>query len=125
VSNLVHYPPKKLAGLLATPTRLRELAQDVGKATAELIGRMLAEKPVDRLRAAQGVINFVKRYGPARVEAACRRALIFEQTSYRMVATILRRGLENTPLPPEAVAQGPVPKTATFARPIQEIAAGF
>ena len=86
---------------------------------------MLAEKPVDRLRGAQGVLNLVKRYTPARVEAACRRALVFGQASYRAVSSILNKGLENTPLPPEAAAQGPVPKTATFARPVKDIAAGL
>lgn len=126
VSNLDHYPPTKLAGLLATPMRLREEAKAVGEATGTLVEKMLAEKPVDRLRGAQGILNFVKRYGTARVEAACRRALVFGQASYRTVSSILKKGMENKPLPPEAVApQGPLPKTAVFARPVHEIAAGL
>lgn len=125
VSNIVHYPPTKLAGFLATPVRLREEAAAVGPKTAELIGQLLDSKPVDRLRAAQGILGLVKRYTPVRVEAACRRALVFNLLSYRCVKSILEKCLENLPLPPEAVAEGPVPKTAAFARPIRDIAAGL
>lgn len=125
VSNILHYPPTKLAGFMATPVRLREEAAAVGPKTSELIGRLLEEKPVDRLRAAQAILGLVKRYTPARVEAACRRALVFNQASYRCVKSILDKDLEDMPLPPEAVTEGPVPKTATFARPIREIASGL
>jgi transposase len=125
VTNAVHYPPTHLAGFLASPVRLREQAAAVGKATAELVGKMLEEKPVDRLRAAQGILNFQKRYGPARLEAACRRALVFGEASYRTVRSILRQGLENAPLPPEAQSAGPVPKTSTFARSVHDIAQGI
>jgi transposase len=125
VSNIVHYPPTKVAGLLATPVRLREQAAQVGPKTAELIGKMLEEKPVDRLRAAQGILSLAKRNTPARLEAACRRALVFNLASFRTVKAILEKGLEDQPLPPEAVAEGPLPKTAQFARPIREIAAGL
>ncbi|HMI39010.1 MAG TPA: hypothetical protein VK500_03825, partial [Nitrospiraceae bacterium] len=125
VSNYVHYPDWKLAGFLATPVRLREQARTVGDAAFELVERMLSDKPVDRLRAAQGVLGLSRRYGPARLEAACRRALVFGEASYRTVSTILKKGLETTPLPPEAASRGPVPKTAAFARPIREIAEGF
>lgn len=125
VTNPLHYPPEKLAGLLATPMKAREDARSIGEATGELVEKMLADKPVDRLRAAQGILNLTKRYGPARLEAACRRALAFNLASYRTVATILKQSLENAPLPPEAVAQGPLPKTSLFARPVQEIASGL
>jgi len=126
VSNIVHYPPTKLAGFLATPVRLREQAAQIGPKAAELIGKLLEEKPVDRLRTAQGILSLVKRYTPARMEAACRRALVFNIATYRCIKTILEKGLEGEPLPPEAVAeQGPVPKTAQFARSAREIAAGL
>ena len=123
VSTILHYPPTKLAGLLATPERLREDARRIGPATGRLIEEMLAERPVDRLRGAQGVVSMAKKYGADRLEAACARALVFGQASYRTVASILRQGLENTPLPAEASSAGPVPKKAAFARPASEIAA--
>lgn len=123
VSSLLHYPPDKVAGLLVTPQRLRAQAAEVGPAASRLIVRMLADHPVDRLRSAQGVLALAKKYGPTRLEAACARALLFGQGTYRNVATILAKNLENVPLPPEAVSDGPVPKRAAFARPISDIAA--
>lgn len=124
-TNLLHYPPTRLAGVMATPVRLREQAAVIGPSTTQLVEEMLANKPVDRLRSAQGVVSLAKRYGPVPLEAACRRAMVFGQSSYRMVATILKKGLESTPLPPEAVAQGQVPRTSTFARAAHELAAGI
>jgi len=126
VTNAVHYPPTKLAGVMAAPVRVREQAGAIGPFALELIERMLADKPVERLRAAQGIMNLAKRYTPARVEAACRRSLFCNEASYRTVANILKQSLENTPLSPEAAAtRGPVPSTAQFARPVREIAAGL
>lgn len=123
VSNFVHYPPEKLAGMLVTPVRLREEAAAIGEATAQLITEMLADKPVDRLRGAQGVLRLAKRYGARRLESACRRALVFGTASYRTVESILRQGLDSAPLPSDVSESGPVPKRAAFARPVFDIAA--
>ncbi len=126
VSNILHYPPTKVAGFLAAPVRVREEAQAIGPYAIQLINIMLEDKPVDRLRGAMGVVNLVKRYTPARVEAACRRSLACGEASFRGVNLILKKSLDQIPLPPEAEAtRGPVPKTAQFARPIREIAAGL
>jgi len=123
VSNFLHYPPEKVAGMMVTPVRLREEAQVLGEAVAQLVTEMLADKPVDRLRGAQGVLHLAKRYGAPRLDAACRRALVFGQASYRTVDSILRQGLDRSPLPPDMSETGPVPKRAAFARPVFDIAA--
>lgn len=125
VSNYAHYPPTKLAGFLAAPVRAREEAEKIGPSVRKVIDRLLDEKPVDRLRPAQGILNLAKRYTPARLEAACRRALHCNDATYRSVKSILSKNLDSIPLPPEVVSDGPVPKTSVFARPIQEIAANF
>jgi hypothetical protein len=104
--------------------RLKEQARAVGESTSQLIEEMLSDKPVDRLRSAQGILNLVKRYGPERLEAACRRALVFKLVSYRTVSTILSKSMENVPLPAEVHVSGPVPRTSLFARPVREIAIG-
>ena len=62
-------------------------ARRVGPACAELIERRLADRIVERLRAAQGVLRFQKSYGASRLEAACARA--HESPYYRTVKTIL------------------------------------
>ena len=41
-----------------------------------------------------GVIRLKERYGTSRLEAACRRALAFNDPCYRTVKTILENGLD-------------------------------
>lgn len=122
VSTYSHYPPEKVAGLLVTPERLRAQAAEIGPQTHKLICALLAERPVDRLRAAQGIVSMAKKYSADRLEAACARALACDILSYRTVATILKNNLDKIPLPAEVVSAGPVPKQAAFARPVSEIA---
>ena len=40
-----------------------------------------------------------KRYGPERLEAACRRALAINSARYKSVESILKNGLDQQPLP--------------------------
>lgn len=53
-----------------------EQAAAIGVACAELIERLLANRVVERLRAAQGVLRLPRRHGASRLEAACARALV-------------------------------------------------
>ena len=66
-------------------------AQDVGDYCHALIERLFANGIVERLRAAQGVIRLRKPYGDSRLNAACRRALAFENIGYGSVKTICER----------------------------------
>lgn len=119
ITSSAHLPPDKLAGLMATPVLLRQKAVAVGPAASELIEQLLGERPLDRLRTAQAVLKLSQRYGPARLEAACRRALSYASISYAVIKRILERGLEAQPA--DGVERGPVPRTAVFARPPSEI----
>jgi transposase len=114
-----HLPPEKLAGLLPEPLRLRTAAKEVGPFTGEFIERLLGEKPLDRLRGAQGVLKLRHRYTSARLEAACRRALAFDELRYHTVKDILKRGLDLEPV--EVMDSGPLPKTSLFARSVVEL----
>jgi hypothetical protein len=114
-----HLPPEKLAGLLPEPLRLRAAAKEVGPFTGEFIERLLGEKPLDRLRGAQGVLKLRHRYTSARLEAACRRALAFDELRYHTVKDILKRGLDLEPV--EVMDSGPLPKTSLFARSVVEL----
>ena len=60
---------------------------------------------LENLRAAQGLIRLAKPYGPQRLEAACRRALDFDNPRYRTVKTILERGLDQQADPQQACDQ--------------------
>jgi transposase len=114
-----HLPPDKLAGLLPEPVRLRAMASEVGPFTGEFIERLLGERPLDRLRGAQGVLKLRHRYGSARLEGACRRALAFDELRYHTVKDILKKGLDLEPM--EEMELGPLPKTSQFARTVLEL----
>ena len=73
-------------------------AQAVGPRCTELVARLLGDRIAERLRAAQGVLAMAKRYGNARLEAACQRALAHDSPHYRTVKTILATGADQQPL---------------------------
>jgi|SRR5665213_1465670 len=120
-----HYPPEKLAGLLAAPRRVREEAQSIGQAAFQVVDQLLLERPVDRLRACMGIVRLAKKYGAQRVEGACSRALNYDNLGYGTIKRILKLGLDLTPSQEDLFTQGPMPKTAAFARPLSELAAHF
>ena len=59
---------------------------------------LLADRILERLRAAQGVLRLRERFGAARLEAACGRALLHSSPYYRTVKTILTGGFDQQPL---------------------------
>ena len=83
------------------PDRLERWAESVGPHVGTLITKMLRAEPHPELRyrACLGVLRLGKTYGPARLDAACARALALGAASYRSVAEMLKRRLENAPLP--------------------------
>lgn len=117
-TRLEHYPPEKAIWLVRTPEHCLERASAVGPACAEVVGRLLSERPLDNRGAAGKLIGLVESVGAARVEAACRRALFFGDARYRRVKNIVASGLESEPLPGEPVPapQASVARTYTHAR---------
>lgn len=97
-----HLPPNVLAFRRRGPEWCRERAETVGPACAELVGGLLDHPVLDRLRAVQGNVRLGERFGAARLEAACRRALAFDDPRYRTVKTILERGLDAQAAPETA-----------------------
>jgi transposase len=119
-TRLEHYPTEKAAFLERTPQFCRSLAERIGPATSAVVGQLLADRPLDRLRSVQGILGLVETVGRTRLEAACRRALAFGDPRYRRIKEILNAGLDQAPLPelPEPVASatsggGPSESTAT------------
>jgi len=53
------------------------------------------EFPWSRLRSAQKLLGLAERYGAERLDAACLRALHFEQLDVYAVERILQQGLEH------------------------------
>jgi hypothetical protein len=89
-----HMPPEAIAHLLRDPQWCKRQAERIGPACSALVERLFADRVLENLRAAQGVIRLGERYSPERLEAACQRALDFDNPRYRAVKTILERGLD-------------------------------
>lgn len=97
-----HLPPEAQAFLRQTSPWCRERAAEIGPACQAVIEQLFADRVVDRLRAAQGVIRLCESYGRERLESACRRALAFDDPKYRTVKTILSKGLDQVAIQEEA-----------------------
>ena len=105
-----HLPPEALAYKMQGPQWCLTQAQAVGPHCHELIETLFAHRVLDNLRAAQGVIRLGTSYGTRRLEAACARALAFDNALYRTVKTILEKGADQEPLPRADAA----PLSATY-----------
>ena len=84
-----------------THERIRREAAAVGDSTAILADVILRSRPHPEqgFRSCIGILGLVKRYGAARVDAACGRALVLGTRSDNSVATILKNHRENAPPP--------------------------
>jgi hypothetical protein len=111
-----HLPPDARAFFAHDRTWCLEQAGRIGPACAELIDRLLADRIVERLRAAQGVLRLRKSYPPTRLEAACARALAHESPYYRTVKGILSGGHDLRTDDWVATAPNTVPHSGRFAR---------
>jgi transposase len=92
-----HMPPEALAYKMQDPQWCLKQARQVGPGCVKLIKKLFSHKVLDNLRAAQGVISLGKKYGPRRLEAACIRALRYDNVMYRTVKSILYQGLDQLP----------------------------
>ena len=89
-----HLPPEAQAFFLRDRAWCAQQAGAVGPACSELVARLLGDRILERLRAAQGILQLGSRYGAARLEAACARALYHASPYYRTVKTILAGGFD-------------------------------
>ena len=95
-----HRPKSHQQHLEWSPDRLIRWGHAVGHSTGVLVQRILEAKPHPEqgYRACLGLMSLGKRYTPARLEAACFRALRSGAASYRSVKSILEHGLDAVPL---------------------------
>ena len=94
-----HMPPEAIAYKMQDPQWCLKQSEQIGPGCHRLIRSLFSHKVLDNLRAAQGVISLGKKYGPVRLEAACIRALHYDNVKYRTVKSILHQGLDQMPLP--------------------------
>jgi transposase len=89
-----HLPPNALAFKMRDPQWCLKQATEIGEHCQRLIECLFHDKVLDNLRAAQGIVGFRKRYGKVRVNAACLRALTFDNIRYHAIKQILEKGLD-------------------------------
>ena len=116
-THLDHLPPEKVPGLIRSREGVREAASEIGPATSEVIHQLLDDPVLDRLHSAGRLIRLRESFGDERLEAACARALHFDDPMYKTIKRILVQGLEGE----ELVEMSPVPAAQTFARSAEEL----
>jgi hypothetical protein len=112
-----HLPPHKLAGLILSRNGCQARAEEIGPATRQVVEGMLDHRPEDRLRTAGRLLGFGAKYGPERLEAACTRALRFDDTAYMTIKRILIQGSDREEMP----STKPAPPALTFVRSATEL----
>ena len=92
-----------------TPERLTNWARKIGPSTEKLIDSVIRSRtmPEQSFRACLGILRLGKNYGEHRLENAAKRALAIGATRYQSIESILKRGLDQQPIPTAA------PKPAT------------
>lgn len=95
-----------------TPSRLIRWAEGVGPSCAKLVEELMTKRPHPQqgFRSALGVLRLAdeKKYGKARVDKACARALRHRAVSYKSVVAILQHHLEDAD--EKTADKGPLPE---------------
>ena len=98
-----HMPSSHQAHATWTPARILKWAETIGPNTqavceATMAARFYPERGFNQCR---GIFHLASKvYTPKRVEAACERAIAIHSPTYRSVVSILKNGLEMSPLSP-------------------------
>ncbi len=116
-THLDHLPPEKVPGLTLSRESSRQEAEAIGPATLQVVQALLDDPVLDRLPTVGRLLKLRQVYSDERLEAACARALSFDDPSYKTVKGILKKGLDREPAP-EATACSPA---TSFVRPLAEL----
>lgn len=114
-----HLPPEKLPGWLLNREACQEEALTIGPATTQIVQTLLDDPVIDRLPTVGRLLRLRTRFGDARLEAACQRALTFDDPTYKTVKRILTEGLDTQPLNPST--EPPVSAARTFVRSVADL----
>lgn len=98
-----HAPPHQEEYMTLTRTGIMSQAENIGRATAQVMQAIFEVKTVDGLEPARAALRLARKYSAERLEAACARALSFETPTYRSVKNILEQSLDQSSTTDEAV----------------------
>ena len=116
-THLDHLPPEKIPGLTLDREDCVETATEIGVATLQVVQTLLDDPVIDRLPTVGRLLRLRHKFGEERLEAACERALHFDDPAYKTIKGILTQGLDSEPLP---VPVSP-PEATTFVRDADEL----
>ena len=108
-----HMPASHRAHLEWTPQKLIDWGSRIGVSTAAIVSWQLEHRPHPEqgYRACLGMQRLARQFTPARLEAACTRALAIRSPNLRSVTNILKSGLDR---------QQSLPTTQPGATPVHE-----
>ena len=90
-----HYPPERAPYAMRDPDRAIREAKRQGEHVGRFAEKLLAGTfPWAKLRQAQKLLRLGHKYGFARLDAACRRALAFDLINVKRLERIVEHGLE-------------------------------
>jgi transposase len=93
-----HMPPEAQAWQMQDTQWCLKQAEQIGSACYALVHAMFGDHVLIRMRAVQGVLRLKQKYGATRLEAACSRANHYGTPGYKVVKTILEKGLDQQTL---------------------------
>jgi transposase len=105
-----HRPKSHQRYLEWTPSRLIDWAAKTGPQCAQLVEKILKERPHPEMgfRSCLGILRLGQGVGAQRLEAACARALHFGTCSYQSIKSILQKRLDQQAPEPELPLPSPV-----------------
>lgn len=104
-----------------------EEAKEIGDSVHAFLSQFLIKPSMTHQRKAQAVLRLSETYSPSRLDAACKRALLFESSTYKSLKKILEEGLDHKPLTEERSNRlsSEQLKEGCYLRNTQEFSAGL
>ncbi|WP_286407095.1 hypothetical protein [Myroides odoratimimus] len=78
------------------PTQFLKWGQEIGESTQKYLAMILDKRqhPEQSYKSCAGILSLGKRFSNIRLEKACARGLEYERYSYKMIKSILEKGLD-------------------------------
>lgn len=114
-----HLPATKTGWAEETAEWCFGIATELGPSVRAVVDRWLASRPSDKMPAVRMLVGFRKKYSPARIDAACARAIAFDEVSCLTIRRILANGHDRDVTVPTELL-GIVTATPRFARDASE-----
>ncbi len=95
-----HLPPEAQAWQTQDIQWCLRMAEGIGPHCHAVVHQLFADRQLVYLRSVQNLLRLRVKYSPQRLENACARALHYGNARYKSIAEILKKGLDQEPLPP-------------------------